>query len=86
MSDALARRIALFLLIVAAALCACEPRSRREGFDYDACRQGGFSREFCTVTPEVSVGPGECLCGDGAVGSFSASTGSLCLCDGYTGR
>jgi len=51
-----------------------------EAFDYDKCRQKGFSKEFCVTTPVAVVGPGGCRCPDGRIGQYIPGFGPNCVC------
>jgi len=52
--------------------------SRKEGFQtFASCHGGGFSKEFCLQNPAM---PGQCLCQNGAVGSFQPGFNGQCVC------
>ncbi len=45
--------------------------------DYQACRDNGFTKEFCLQRPN----PNECICDNGQRGTYMPGYGSRCVCD-----
>lgn len=54
------------------------------GYSYKKCREAGFDLEFCTVTPMLSLGPGDCKCAGGKFGYINYRKGGACECGGIT--
>ena len=54
------------------------------GYSYRKCREAGFDLEFCTVTPMLSLGPGDCKCAGGKFGFVNYKKGGVCECDTIT--
>ena len=72
----------LLVTVLLFALVCSTSASRLEPFDYERCRDRGFDRQFCTVTPLPYVGPGQCWCPDTReVGRYTASYGAKCDCN-----
>ncbi len=70
--------VAVVLLLDSGAFKTIEP------FNYNRCRQKGFSKEFCVTTPVAVVGPGGCRCPDGRIGRYIPGFGANCVCyDGF---
>ena len=74
--DTILKLLGLGTLLLIAYLCS----RTKEPFDYVRCRDRGFGREFCTVTPLQYIGPGQCVCESGETGTYSARLGAKCDC------
>lgn len=62
-------------------LWACQSMDEYEGdyfTDYQACRDNGFTKEYCLQRPN----PNQCLCDNGQTGTYVAGYGSECVCPG----
>jgi hypothetical protein len=71
-----------FMFFLAALFCgylvALGSKSR-EGFQshaFASCHGSGFSKEFCLQNPM----PGQCLCRNGAMGTFMPGFKGRCVC------
>jgi hypothetical protein len=67
-----------FILIIFC--CLVQGLTIKEPFNYNDCRNKGFSKEFCVQTPISVVGPGQCRCDDGNIGQYIPGFGSQCIC------
>lgn len=70
----------IVLVTLAWALHATRP-VLREAYNYTKCRDRGFDRTFCTITPIDGVPTPPCTCWDGRQGAYVMDRGATCVCE-----